>query len=401
MRVAKPGCVKVKVVVWACSTALVLLCPFVPNTGSAVVSEALKKAPQNSIQTDLLARANQAIAAGGDINGCDAITNETFLTQAAYDDNVDAVSYLLDQKANINATNRDHLTPLMCAALMGRAKIVEVLLDKGAYVNMRDRDGYTALMLAVYKTMAGEGKSFRRSDKSESDVKRIATLLIKKGANLSARNRVNDDHVATAMHIAEKAYLEAGAIIKKTMYEEPDADPYGERTIVRAWRTLPDTAAPTAVKIISESNEKAVRDALKKGADINDMNDIGNSALMRASLEGYANMVNLLLEHKPDLDLPSWVDGMTALMLALKNNRTEIAAILLGHGADINAEDYSGRTALMRAASEGNYDAAGWLVRSGAAINKKDRTGNSALQIAVKGNQRDIIILLKKTGAKD
>lgn len=111
-----------------------------------MVLEAKESVPQNSVQAAFLARAKQAISAGWNINDRDAATNETFLTQAAYDDNVDAANYLLDHGANINATNKDHLTPLMCAALMGRAKFVEVLLDKGAYVNMRDRDGYTDMV---------------------------------------------------------------------------------------------------------------------------------------------------------------------------------------------------------------------------------------------------------------
>jgi len=342
----------------------VVLCLFATSVADASGSDGKAAAAAEAIQPGLLAHVKEAVAAKRDINDRDEATGETFFTRAAYDNDRDAAAYLLDHGANMNAVNANDLTPLMCAALMGRVKIVGDLLDRGAYVNMRDRNGYTALMLAVFRPGKGEWKTFRGSDKTESDVVSVVKQLIKRGADLSAKNRVNDSHTAMAVHIAEGAYPEAQALIEKAMFEGPDADPYGQRTIVNVWKKPPESASPLVYKRITTGNEAAVRDLLKKGADINDMDDAGNSALMRAAVLGYPEMVRLLLEHKPDPDLPSWVDGMTALMLALKHGHLEIADILVSHGADINAKDRSGQTALMRSVKDGNADAEQWLKKN-------------------------------------
>ena len=47
-------------------------------------------------------------------------------------------------------------------------------------------------------------------------------------------------------------------------------------------------------------------------------------------------------------------DGVTALMVAVLNNRAQVAALLLACGADLELRDQKGRTALMLAAEQGD-----------------------------------------------
>ena len=62
---------------------------------------------------------------------------------------------------------------------------------------------------------------------------------------------------------------------------------------------------------------------LKEGAKVDSTGTYGYTALMYASLKGHTEIVNLLLEKKPNLDLVD-INGCTAFMLASQNNKREI-----------------------------------------------------------------------------
>jgi hypothetical protein len=76
------------------------------------------------------------------------------------------VGQLLAAGADPNARGQIGLTPLISAALGGRADIAKLLVDKGAAVNAKSDNGMTALMVA-----AAEGH------------KEVAQLLLSKGAD--------------------------------------------------------------------------------------------------------------------------------------------------------------------------------------------------------------------------
>ncbi|MBI5970679.1 MAG: ankyrin repeat domain-containing protein [Deltaproteobacteria bacterium] len=69
--------------------------------------------------------------------------NEKLLIAAKNGDIV-AVGNLLDKGADVNARNKDNLTPLMLAAQNGHVDVVKALLAKGADVNAKANDNKTA-----------------------------------------------------------------------------------------------------------------------------------------------------------------------------------------------------------------------------------------------------------------
>lgn len=55
------------------------------------------------------------------------------------------MKFLLEQKAQVDATEKDGTTPLHKAAYSGNTDVVKVLLDAGAPINAVDSSGATAL----------------------------------------------------------------------------------------------------------------------------------------------------------------------------------------------------------------------------------------------------------------
>jgi hypothetical protein len=169
---------------------------------------------------------------------------------------------------------------------------------------------------------------------------------------------------------------------------------------------------------------------IEAGADVDETFDLGPfgmqgsvTALMAASLSGYADCVSVLLMHKADVHKTNLV-GDTALLLTagsksgehttetqLKNildddtsniprNLPLSVKLLIDYGADVNHVHMSrGKTALMHAVESKNVDVAHILLKSGARVNQASDSGVTALFIAAGIGHIESVQLLLEFGA--
>jgi ankyrin repeat protein len=79
------------------------------------------------------------------INDRRPATGSTPLGDAAFHGNLEIVKLLIDQGADVNATNRDGNTPLIVAAFMCRTEVVQYLLQNGASLTHKNNLGDTAI----------------------------------------------------------------------------------------------------------------------------------------------------------------------------------------------------------------------------------------------------------------
>ena len=122
----------------------------------------------------------------------------------------------------------------------------------------------------------------------------------------------------------------------------------------------------------------------------------GLTALMLAAGEGHADVVQLLLERRADVDAKEERGG-TALMRAVAGGHAGIAKLLIETRANVNVEDNNGWTPLAIAASEHNLDMLKLLLDSGAAPNARNRNGKSAIDFA---GTDQVKLLLRTAGEK-
>ena len=88
---------------------------------------------------------------GANIEAVDS-DNKTPLHYAAKkDENLVIANYLLDRGARVNTTYSKHQTPLIIAAKKGALVLVKLLLDHGANITIRDNDQKSALDYAREK----------------------------------------------------------------------------------------------------------------------------------------------------------------------------------------------------------------------------------------------------------
>ena len=224
---------------------------------------------------------------------------------AVYRVDYELLDALIARKAKADVTNEFGDTPLAEAVKVADRRMVKTLLDAGASVESPNLDGETALMLAI-----------------KSGSLPVVQLLIDAGANV---NVVEKEHHQTPLMYAaasEKSAgpKDAGEIVRLLLAKGADVTP---RSLSYDW--------PTHI-----SEEPRVQYHPFGGL----------TALLYASRDGCYDCVDALIAHGADVNVPTLVEGVTPLMIALDNDNNDVARLLLDHGANPHVWDWYGRTAL-------------------------------------------------------
>lgn len=113
------------------------------------------------------------------------------LMQAAEKGNTEAVKVLIEEKVDVNATDKNGMTALMWAAAKGHLATAELLITKGADINVSDNDGSTPLRYAA------------ANDRTE-----IAKILIEKGVDMNAKDNKGVTPLKRAVEKGHSAMVE-------------------------------------------------------------------------------------------------------------------------------------------------------------------------------------------------
>ncbi len=101
---------------------------------------------------------------------------------------------------------------------------------------------------------------------------------------------------------------------------------------------------------------------------------------MTAARSGSVESVTALLAHGAKVSARERRRGQTALMWAVSENHSEVARVLIDHGADFDGRSTSGFTSLLFAARQGHLDSARILLGAGADVNDSTAEGMSLLE---------------------
>ena len=263
----------------------------------------------------------------------------TALHWAAYRDDIDAVEMLVAAAAAVGAANRYGATPLSLAADAGYGAVVERLLAAGADANTALPGGETTLMSAA------------RTGNLQS-----VAALVAAGADVNAAEETRGQ---TALMWAAgeghagviRVLLEAGADLHARSHGPESAEAAaGSGTYTRRVRRM-DEFTPFLFAIRAGRTE-AVQALLDGGADVNETAPDGTSALVIAAANAHWELAAFLLEKGADPNAAE--QGWPALHQVIRTRNLnigffphpeptgtvsslEFAALLIEHGADVNA----------------------------------------------------------------
>ena len=133
----------------------------------------------------------------------------------------------------------------------------------------------------------------------------------------------------------------------------------------------------------------------EQGAEVNAVYGM-ESALLSAAKCGSLDLVKLLLGMGGKVRA---MYNFRPLLVALQNGHEEVVHFLLEYGASVHDRDNAGRGALMFAVQGGNIELVKLVINQECEINLVDRYGNSPLMLAVAKDQIEIAKLLMGCGA--
>ena len=101
------------------------------------------------------------------------------------------------------------------------------------------------------------------------------------------------------------------------------------------------------LELCEKGNTQKVIEAIHSGANVDVLNNSGETMLIWAVNNGHADVVNALIEAGAEVNVCDRF-GWTSLMLAAKNGYTDIVNALIKAGADVNAKNRDGETPLQK-----------------------------------------------------
>jgi ankyrin repeat protein len=134
-------------------------------------------------------------------------------------------------------------------------------------------------------------------------------------------------------------------------------------------------------------------EVLHRMAESGDVDEVSRLVVARASLDYQCNY-----SAKPDRFMPNALPD-TALIRASKNGHALVVNTLLAAGAEIDHLGSINRTALMGAAQEGQSLIVDILIAAGANLNRLDTVQYTATRLAHMGNHSQIEATLLAAGA--
>jgi uncharacterized protein len=244
-----------------------------------------------------------------------AAPNIAAVADAAKADDLPEIRKLIKEHADVNAPATDGSSALLWSAFHSDTELTKALLAAGAWVDTPNHYGVTPLLQAS----------------RNGDVE-IMRALLEAGANPTRWHPEGETPLMAAARTgrvdAVKLLLSRGSLVNA-------ADPFQEETALM-W-----ASAEGHVEVVNallaagaDPNLKAHVSTLTERKDA-DHPSGGFTALMFATRNGHADVVEALIKGGADPKLTN-ADGATAAIVAIVNDRFDLAKELLDLGADPN-----------------------------------------------------------------
>ncbi|XP_046389103.1 serine/threonine-protein phosphatase 6 regulatory ankyrin repeat subunit B-like [Ischnura elegans] len=360
----------------------------------------------------------------------------------------DIVNLLLGNGAGVNVIGHGK-TPLYMAVEKGHASIVDSLLKHGGDVHFYSTSGltvdYTPLHLATEKGCAdivnlllgnGAGVNLRGNGKTplhfaaEGGHSRIAENLLNHGADIDCQSASETSRWYTPLHFAVKngreemvkLLLNKGASIDlKAQWTKPldmaaengssptelciEFEEEENSQCTSAFKCKGYTATHLAVE---HRNGAVAKILLECGANVDALDNAGNTMLFLAIENGDFKIVEVILKHYPDVNNES---NRRSFIFTLRKTKVQpnarIFKSLLLYGFNVTPDDVSNIELLFIAAEKGYASILESMLQYGADANKllkykstrcKQNYTSTTLHVAVIEQQEEIVQLLIKYG---
>jgi ankyrin repeat protein len=315
------------------------------------------------------------------------VNYDWMLMSAVIYSDIGYVKKALENGADINQKSGNGTTPLHEAIFNLDLEVVSYLIEQKADLTILNRWGYSPLAWC-YEVQGSDG-----------ELAPIITALKKAGAKEIVKDtgapppfpwskptpEMLAQYNANILFCAQQPSCDMGMLNR---YLKKGADP----------NTVNSQGVPAIVFGILRGNEPFVKLLVENKADVNHIS-LAGSPLANATYTGNMNMVKLLVENGAKLDVPDNGEG-NPLMQAFQRNHFEVVRYLIDQGANTKGITGNGNKAPIHfAAGSGDMELTKILIKKGADIMAMDDGGWDAMIHAAWGENGEMVDYLKSLGA--
>src|SRR5678815_2059522 len=364
-----------------------------------------------------LALLRDLIAKKVDVNAPQA-DGATALHWAVYRNDPAMIETLIRAGAKSSVTNRNGISPLYMASLYGNPAVISLLVKSGADAKQKGPNGETMVMLAArngnpeaIKVLLAAGADVNAKEPLrgttalmwavEQKHPTAVKALLEGGADFRARsgNAGNPRNYMASSGANSNAGEQTA---KMRLCVAANGGPSVDDQIRLGLTSLSDTEGPCA---------EYGRNAVGRGAPSGNRNGTGGGNAAAGAQGGVPALGGAqgggrgvgargttpaaeVAQDNPQTDDNAEDDGpvaglvgtggggLTALILAARENDIESAKLLVAAGADINETSNAGWSPLLIATNNRNYQLGKFLLERGADVNKANATAFTPLYLA-------------------
>jgi len=327
----------------------------------------------------------------------------TMLHWACYGGNIEMVKYLLSSDFSLDNVDKDGNSVLHWASVGNSLEMLKFLVEeKGMDVRMDDHTASNVLQAAASRRNLDGVKYFlskgyeidEKFENGESLIHLAGAIgdvgflkyVLEKGADVNATSNRGSTALNNAVFSgnidALAILMDNGAVLAPSICKESAC-----------------ASSPTPLHQATWRSPNVVEFFIKRGVDINILDDNYKSALHQAFAGDSTRSIKLLCDAGVNVNQQD-KNGMTALHIGAKRGKVKGIKLLMKYNPEVNITDVSGRSPLHYAAIKGNNEIVDLLLKSKADINIKDIRGNSSLDLAKYYGNTKSAKVLAANGAK-
>jgi ankyrin repeat protein len=316
-----------------------------------------------------------------------------------------SMGYKVNTKFNMDGMISDDLDALSTAIFVGNEKMVQMLLSAKANPNAEQVGGVTPLYIALEPQNLAD---------STTKIQMLKSLLkFKANPNKTFGNSIPlglaiETNNADAVELLIKAKANVNAKLTNGTSMLEYAEEFGNEKIIqllkKAGATVPFSGSFIEYCLQNPNmTEKMVLDAIKQGADVNEVSSNGLTPLhVLAGLGKNIKVMQILIKKGAFVNAMTENGETPLLYAAMKNPNPEFLKMLIAAGADveaINSEDWN--ALLMAAVFNKSPKVLEFLLKTSLADNLSESAKTNLISCAVKYNPNPkVLISLFKAGFK-
>uniref|UniRef100_A0A3Q3A380 Ankyrin repeat domain 27 (VPS9 domain) n=1 Tax=Kryptolebias marmoratus TaxID=37003 RepID=A0A3Q3A380_KRYMA len=320
-----------------------------------------------------------------------------------HEDCVKALVYYDVHTCHLDIQNDKGDTALHMATRWGYEGIIQVLLENGASTHIFNKNKESPLhcvlnskILLLFQSLENDHQSSSVDSPGGSPLTSDCSSRrssVSSTSSLGSETRPESERVR---HREVEKLLRAVAdgdvqmvryLLEWTDEEEDEEEIHLEVPVCHPLCQCPN-CAPAQKLLVQQAGALSV----------NSCNAEAFTPLHVAALHGHNALAAILIRHGANVNART-NQSTTPLHLASQNSHIQVVRFLLECNAKLNKKDHYGNTSLIYACLHGNLETAGTLLQSHALVNVANHQGNTALHEAVRGGHQAVVELLLRSGA--